>query len=69
MTSKFKVEDMHCAHCEASVKEAVSALSGVKEVKVSLPDKTCTVEFDEAVLKDADICSAIDAVGFEAVKM
>lgn len=69
MTVKFKVEDMHCKHCEAAVKEAVSAVSGVSAVEVDLENKICAVAFDDAAVSEKNIIDAIDGVGFEAVKI
>lgn len=69
MTSKFKIEDMHCNHCVAAIKDAVSALDGINSVEVVLDSKTCTVDFNESKLSDNDICGAIDEIGFEAAKI
>jgi copper chaperone CopZ len=40
----LKVTGMSCAHCEAAVKKAVGALSGVKFVAVNLYENIVTVK-------------------------
>jgi copper chaperone len=63
---EFAVVGMHCGGCVQSVTRAVSRVSGVKAVNVSLENKAASVEFDEAVVAPAAIVAAIEAAGFEA---
>ena len=65
------VEGMMCPRCVAHVKDAISALKGVKEVEVSLEEKKAVVTIKEGALKPEDLVSAITNAGYtagEAVK-
>jgi len=63
---EFAVVGMHCGGCVQSVTRAVSRVSGVRNVDVSLPNKAATVEFDAAAVAPEAIIAAIEAAGFEA---
>jgi copper chaperone len=41
------VPDISCSHCEATVKGALAPLPGVSEVRVDIPTKRVTVQYDE----------------------
>jgi copper chaperone len=64
-TVKLNVEGMSCSHCEKAVKNAVGALNGVKNVTVSLKDKTVTVEHDAAKATLEQIKHEIEEQGYE----
>lgn len=64
-TVVLNVNGMSCSHCERAVKNAVTALSGVKSVAVSLNDKTVTVEHDPAQSPVEAIKAAIIEEGYE----
>ena len=57
MTKTIKIEGMMCAHCEASVKKALEALSFVKSAEVSREQGTAVVTIsgaaDEAAMQKA----------------
>jgi copper chaperone CopZ len=55
---------MHCGHCEAAVKEEVSAVEGVESVDVDLDTKLVVVHGED--LDDAALRAAIDEAGYEA---
>ena len=61
------VEGMACEHCVKAVTKAVTALEGVKDVKVDLKGKTVTVEHEPAAtvsqMKDAIEQQGYDVVG------
>jgi copper chaperone len=61
----LKVEGMTCQHCEQSVKEALSKMSGVQCVEVQLDAKTVTVDFDESLIQLSEISDQIIELGFE----
>jgi len=63
-TALYSVPGMHCGHCEAAVKEEISALPGVEEVVVDLDSKR--VEVSGSDLDDAAIRAAIEEAGYEA---
>ena len=63
-TLTFRVPDMHCGHCKASVTEEVSAVNGVEDVDIDLDTKLVVVrgqDLDEATLREA-----IEEAGYEA---
>jgi len=64
MKTTFRVPGMSCAHCEKSIKEAVSALQGVEAVTIDLAEKSVVVDHSDAVTKDA-IKAAIEDIGFD----
>lgn len=63
-TLTYTVPGMHCGHCEASVKEEVSAVDGVESVDVDLETKLVVVHGEG--LDDAALRAAIDEAGYEA---
>ncbi|MEI6131607.1 MAG: copper chaperone CopZ [Bacillota bacterium] len=66
-TSVIKVEGMSCGHCESAVKKAVSALSGVSSVEVSLEEKTATVGYEETKVTVEVIKEAIEDQGYDVI--
>lgn len=63
----FKVEGMSCGHCENRVKKAVGNLTGVSDVKVSLADKTVTIDLDPSVISETQIRETIEHAGYDVV--
>ena len=63
---KFQVDGMHCAACQAHVQKAVSALDGVSKAEVNLLNKDMTVDYDDSILTESDIVSAVRSIGFTA---
>jgi copper chaperone CopZ len=68
------VPDISCSHCEATVTKALAPLPGVRHVRVDIPAKRVTVQYDEgqvdverfkAVLQEEDypVASATEARG------
>ena len=58
----FSVAGMHCHHCADNVEKAISSVSGVKEVEVSLQEKTAVVR---GTFVDDDVMAAIRSLGFD----
>ena len=63
-TMTFRVPDMHCGHCKASVTEEVSAVDGVEDVEVDLDTKLVVVHGEG--LDDGKLRAAIEEAGYEA---
>lgn len=61
----LKVDGMSCSHCSAAITKAVGALNGVKNVSVSLEEKTVEVEYDPAVVNVYAIKGAIEDQGYD----
>ena len=59
------VEGMHCPKCSAKVEAAITDKFATERVKVSLADKTVTVETKIALDHDS-LAATIKALGFEA---
>ena len=45
-TTVLKVPTISCEHCERTITEALAPLPGVSTVKVDIPAKKVTVDFD-----------------------
>ena len=59
MKQTFDVTGMTCSACSANVERSVKKLDGICEVNVNLLANKMTVEYDEAVLNDDKIASAV----------
>ena len=62
----FAIANMTCPTCPITVKAAMSAVHGVRSVKVDLNSKTATVEFDPKLTSAAAIAAASTNAGFPA---
>jgi copper chaperone len=49
-TSILNVPDISCGHCQATITNALSPLSGVDSVSVDITTKTVTVQYDPAAV-------------------
>lgn len=63
-TTTLSVSGLSCQHCVMRVKNEVSALTGVKEVRADLAAQTVTVEFDAQKVALPAIKEAIAAAGY-----
>ena len=63
---EFTVERHALRGCVKSVTRAVSQVSGVRGVDVSLEKNAASVEYDAAAVAPAAIVAAIETAGFEA---
>ena len=66
ISKRFTVRGMTCAACQNHVSEAVGRLNGVSSVEVNLLSGQMKVDFDPAVIKTGDICSAVAEAGYSA---
>lgn len=46
----LSVPDISCEHCERTITETLSPVNGVKSVKVDIPAKAVTVDYDDATV-------------------
>ena len=44
----LNVPDISCAHCERTITETLSPITGVRQVQVDIPNKQVRVDFDES---------------------
>ncbi len=63
---KFKVTGMSCSACSSRVEKTVSKLEGTEDVSVNLLTGSMQVKYDEDVLSEADIISAVEHAGYGA---
>jgi mercuric ion binding protein len=66
LTVTFDVRKMTCATCPIAVRKAMERVDGVKQVDVSLDDKSAIVTFDSSATTAAAIGQASTDVGFPA---
>ncbi len=64
MTKTISIEGMACGHCTARVEKALSGLSGVTAVTVSLEEKNAVVTVDESVTDDL-LKETVTEAGYE----
>jgi copper chaperone CopZ len=62
-TVTYTVPAIHCAHCEMSIREEVSAVEGVENVDVDLDAKLVAVSGTD--LSDEKLRAAIVEAGYE----
>lgn len=67
-TISYTVTGMSCGHCEASVREEVSRIAGVRDVEVSAETGTLNVT-SAGPLDDAQVLDAVVAAGYSAVRV
>ncbi len=60
-TVVYRVEDMHCSHCEAAVVRAVESVTGVEKAKASASARTLTIKGSAT---EADIRQAVEGAGY-----
>lgn len=66
MLQKYSVTGMSCSACSAAVDKSISKLDGVISVQVNLLAGAMICEYDEAVIDDERIISAVEAAGYGA---
>jgi len=59
-TNVLSVPDISCAHCERAIKGALEPLAGVRVVRVDIPAKRVTVEYDESKVGIEKIKQAVE---------
>ncbi|MBY0415870.1 MAG: cation transporter [Bdellovibrionales bacterium] len=62
----FSVEGMTCATCTVTTKAAIKKLKGIKDVQVSLDEKSAVIKYDDALTSSDEIKNKIDSVGYKA---
>ena len=62
----ISVLGMTCQSCVKTIKHALSAVSGVKGVEVSLEDKEAVINYNPTLTNPVALRDIIDDVGFEA---
>ena len=66
MLKKYTVEGMTCNHCVHHVTVALNEVEGVKDVKVSLAEKSVLINSEDSVNFET-LRSAVEEVGYKLV--
>lgn len=66
MLKKYAVEGMTCNHCVHHVTMALSEVEGVKDVKVSLAEKSALVNSEDNVQFET-LKAAVEEAGYKLV--
>ncbi len=61
---KLEIKGMTCPHCAASVTKAIESVPGVNRVKVSLDDKSATIDGEP---NKQQLIESIKSAGYEAI--
>lgn len=64
MIKRYDITGMTCTACSSGIERTVSKLNGVIECEVSLMSKSLKVEFNESVLDEQEIFSAVKTLGY-----
>ncbi len=64
-TITYEVPGVHCAHCEAAIKQEVAGVEGVERVEVDLEAKKVSVS--GSALDDGTLRAAISEAGYDVV--
>ena len=68
LRQSFHVTGMGCDACAKRVKNAVTALGGVKKCEVDLESETMSVDFDENAVFFEDIKEVVEEAGYGLTK-
>ena len=68
MQKKLSIEGMSCNHCVMHVKNALRDVEGVRQVEVSLKDKSAVIELIQDV-SDIDLRNAVSDAGYEVISI
>ncbi len=66
MEQRFSVTGMTCAACSAGIQKTVGKMDGVRKAEVSLMGECMTVDYDETVVDEGKIISAVEGLGYGA---
>ncbi|HXV21725.1 MAG TPA: heavy metal translocating P-type ATPase [Desulfuromonadales bacterium] len=60
----FAIQGMHCASCAGTIEKKLSALAGMRSVRINFAEDTGTVEFDPELLGRDEIFEAVRDAGY-----
>ena len=66
VTTIVHIEGMTCDSCTNSIKSALSKLTGIKSVEVSLKEKQAVIKHIPTKIMKEEVREAIDDIGFDA---
>jgi copper chaperone CopZ len=62
----YRVEGMHCSNCAMSVEGIEDDLPGIRQVSASYQKANMSVEFEEQLVSEEQILSALVKRGYRA---
>lgn len=69
VNAELNVEGMSCDHCTTAVKNSLTALDGVENVRVDLSAKRVTVRYDESKTRLVDIKQTLMGEGYAVMEI
>lgn len=63
----FQVSDIHCDGCEGAIRNALSRLEGVNEVRPDHTTNRVEVSFDEQRVTEDAVTERLDLAGYPVV--
>ncbi len=66
MKQKFNITGMTCSACSSRVEKGMSKLSGVDKYQVNLLTNSMMCEYDENIISESEIISAVQSSGYGA---
>jgi len=67
-SNDYQVTGMTCGHCEMSIREEVSEIPGVQDIRVSAQTGRLSVTA-EGEIDDAKVLAAVEEAGYSAVRV
>lgn len=67
ITRTFKVEEIHCANCENTIRAALSQRAGVAAVVASAERNDVRVSFDDTQVTEEQLRAHLAEAGYEPV--
>ncbi len=64
----YKIRGMHCASCVAVIEKALSKTDGVHSANANFATETASVEFDENIVSESGLATAVEGVGYRLGK-
>lgn len=61
--------NLHCDKCVKKVEENISFEKGVKDLEVSLKDKTIRIKYDPSRTDETKLASAVSKLGYKVSKI
>ena len=59
-TTVLSIPDISCAHCQATITNALTPLDGVQSVAVDIATKKATVQYDPSVVQIDQMKQVLD---------
>jgi copper chaperone len=66
MKKTYRVEGMHCSNCAMDIEGIEDELPGITQIYASYQKGRMVVEFDEAVVSEMQIITAVNKRGYKA---